>query len=138
MFYHDIVLFLHFIGLALGMGVGVTNLVIARSAASSPETAGPVRALMPMLARISTAGLGILVVTGLLLIFQRGFSFLSAWFWIKMLSVAGMIAVSYLMFQAQAQIRQGNAAAAAQMKMLGPAMGGLGLLTVLFSVFAFH
>lgn len=140
MFYHDILLFLHLLGLVMGLGIGITNMVIARAAgaAATPDAAGALRSLAPMLARISMAGLVILVITGLLLLFQRGFSFLSFWFWVKVVAVAGMIAIAYLMYQAQQKIRAGDASAAAQMRQLGPAMGGLSLLVVLFSVFAFH
>ena len=140
MLYHDILLFAHFIGLAMGLGVGITNMVVARmvSAAATPDAASALRALPPILSRISMAGLVVLVVSGLLLLFWWGFGITNFTFWLKMLAVAGMIGIAYLMFQAQQKIRAGDLTAAAQMRQLGPAMGGLAVLVVLLSVLAFH
>lgn len=140
MLYHDIVLFLHFIGLAMGIGVGITNMVVARmvSAAATPDAASALRSLPPILSRISMAGLAILVVSGLLLLFYWGFGITNFWFWLKAVAVAGMIGIAYLIYQAQQKIRAGDLTAAAQMRQLGPAIGGLGVLVTLLSVFAFH
>ncbi|MCC6735311.1 MAG: hypothetical protein IT534_04190 [Bauldia sp.] len=140
MLYHDILLFAHFIGLAMGIGVGITNMVIARmiGAAATPDAASALRSLPPILSRISMAGLVVLVISGLLLLFYWGFAITDFWFWLKILGVAGMIGVAYLMYQAQEKIRAGDQTAAAQMRQLGPAMGGLGLLVTLLSVFSFH
>lgn len=140
MLYHDILLFAHFIGLAMGIGVGIANMVVARmiGAAATPDAAGALRGLPPILSRVSMAGLGVLVVSGLLLLFWWGFGVTNVWFWLKMLVVAGMIGVAYLIYQAQQKIRAGDQTAAAQMRQLGPAIGGLGLLTTLLAVFAFH
>jgi len=140
MLYHDILLFAHFIGLAMGLGVGITNMVVARmvSAAATPDAASALRALPPILSRISMAGLVVLVVSGVLLLISLGFGVTNFAFWLKMLAVAGMIGIAYLMYQAQQKIRAGDLTAAAQMRQLGPAMGGLSVLVVLLAVFAFH
>lgn len=140
MLYHDILLFLHFIGLAMGLGVGITNMVVARmvSAAATPDAASALRALPPILARISMAGLVVLVFSGLLLLFWWGFGITNFTFWLKIVAVAGMIGIAYLMYQAQRKIRAGDLTAAARMRQLGPAMGGLGVLVVLLSVLALH
>lgn len=139
MLYHDIVLFFHLIGLALGFGIGIANIVIARTAmgAATPDAAGALRGLQPVLARISMAGLAVMVVSGLLLIFERGFSDLSFWFWLKIVGAALLVAVAYLIFQAQRTIRAGGPPPP-RMRMYGPAMGILTLFTVLFAIFAFH
>ncbi|MGD9738722.1 MAG: hypothetical protein AB7O56_10780 [Bauldia sp.] len=139
MFYHDIVLFFHLIGLAMGLGIGIANILIARTAmgAATPDAASALRGLQPILARVSMIGLVILIISGLLLLFNRGFSGLSFWFWVKAVAVLGLIFIAYLMFQAQQAIRAGGPPPP-QMRMYGPAMGLLTLLIVLFSVFAFH
>ncbi len=140
MFYHDIVLFLHLVGLVVSVGIGITNLVIGRLAApaATPDGAAALRSLSPMLFRIAVGGLALLIVTGLLLLFQRGFSFLSFWFWVKMVGVAGMVGIVYLMFQAMAQAKAGDTTAPAKLRMLGPAMLGTALPVVLVAIFASH
>jgi hypothetical protein len=141
-FYHDILVFLHLVGLALGLGVGIANLFIARGAAASesPDAGAALRTLPAKLSTISTVGLGVLIVTGVLLLLNIGFTapFRSVWFWLKMIAVAGMVVVVYFVYQGQAQIRQGKTPQFAEwLPMAGMAIGGLALLATLFAVFTF-
>jgi uncharacterized membrane protein len=145
MFWHDLLLFAHLVGLALGLGVGVANIFIARAAASAPapDTAMALRNLPPRLSQISTIGLGVLVVTGILLLFSVGgmasYSFGQFWFWLKLVAVAGMLVVVYFLYQAQVAIKAGREPQFKEyLPMAGPAMGALALLATIFAVFAFH
>ena len=143
MLWHDILLFLHLIGLALGLGLGFANMFIARQVSSTENADGAaaLRALPPLLGRVSQIGLGVLIVTGILLFidWKFGSPFNSVWFWLKMLVAAAMVAVAYLLFQAQAQIRRGETPRFAEwIPRAGPIMGGLALLATLFAVFVFH
>lgn len=144
MLYHDLLLFLHLVGLAAGLGVGIANMFIARWAgeSESPETATVLRSLPPRLSQISTIGLVVLVVTGILLLIDVAFSsypWNQFWFWMKLLGSGAMVAIAVLVYQAQGQIKRGETPRFAQyMPMVGPAMGGLALLVVLFSAFVFH
>jgi len=137
---HDIMLFFHFIGLALGVGVSFTNMFLMRLAGSAdtPETAGVIRSLPQRLAVLSTVGLGILWVTGLVMVIRWGVGPYPTWFWLKMVMVVALTAVVYVIYQTQAAIRSGDAAAASRMKFLGPAAGVSSLVVVLFAIFAFH
>jgi len=139
---HGLLLFLHFIGLALGIGVPIANFAIQRVAAdSAPEAAAVLRSIPPRLTPFSWTGLGLLLVTGVLLLLVPGmgrFAFSQFWFWLKLLDVAALVGVVYLMWQTMQQVRAGDMAAAARMRMLGPAALGLGLLAVLFAVITFH
>lgn len=145
-FYHDVLLFLHLIGLALGLGAGVVNMFLARwarEAAAEPEKAGFLAALPQRIAPLATVGLGILVVTGLLLLFTvsgtASWAFSQFWFYIKLLGAGAMVAIAYLVYQAQNQIKRGQTPAIMQyMPMVGPAMGGLSLIIILVSIFVFH
>lgn len=139
--YHDILLFLHLIGLTMGLGVGIVNMMLSRWAGESdnPDTASILRSLPPRLSQISTIGLVVLVITGLLMLFTLGgmatYSFNQFWFYVKLLGAGAMIAIAYLVFLAQAQIRRGETPAIAQyMPMVGPAMGVLSLVIVFISV----
>ena len=145
MFYHDVVLFLHLVSLAVGLGLGTANIFLARWAAQteSVEEATLLRSLPPKLSRISTIGLGVLVLTGILLLFSVGGmasnSFGQFWFYMKLISTAAMIVVVYFVYQAQVAIRDGRTPQFGEyLPMAGPAIGGLSLLTVLFSAFAYH
>jgi hypothetical protein len=61
----DFILAAHLIGLMLGAGGGFGSMVVMRAAASKPpEQAGALRALGPNLARLSTIGLVLMLVTG--------------------------------------------------------------------------
>ncbi len=143
-FYHDVLLFLHLIGLALGLGAGVVNMFLARWAREAEgEQATFLTALPQRIAPLATIGLGILVVTGLLMLFtvngMASYSFKQFWFYIKLLGAGGMIAIAYLVYQAQNQIKRGETPAIMQyMPMVGPVMGGLSLVVVLVSTFVFH
>ncbi len=140
---YSILIFLHLIGLVLGMGIPIANLVAQRLAASaSPEGAAALRALPPRLAPFSQAGLALLVITGLLMLLSsrgRDMAFITGgfWFWVKMLSVAGLVAVVYFIWQTSNEIRAGNTAAAERMRMLGPAALALSLAATFFAVIAF-
>lgn len=144
-FYHDVLLVLHLVGLAAGMGIGFANMFIARWAreAQSEETAAVLMSLAPRLSQISTIGLVVLVVTGPLLLFTisgvSGYAFGQFWFYVKLLGVAAMIAIAYLVYQAQQQIRRGETPQYGQyLPMVGPAMGGLALIVTLVSAMVFH
>ena len=143
LFWHDILVFLHLMGLVVGLGLGVANMFIVRQANSTekPEIEAVLRALPMTLSRISTMALGVLVVTGILLLFDSlsPNPFGDFWFWLKLVATAGMIAVSYLVLQAQAQIRRGETPQfAAWLPRVGPIMGGLAVLATVFAVLVFH
>ena len=144
MLYHDVLLFLHLIGLAAGLGVGIANMFIARWAgeSESPETATVLRSLPPRLSQISTVGLVVLVITGILLLIDVAYGsypWNQFWFWVKLLGAGAMVAIAFLVYQAQGQIKRGETPRYGQyMPMVGPVMGALGLLVVLFSAFVFH
>ncbi len=144
MFWRNLLVFLHLIGLAMGLGVGIANMFIARWAASSPapESAMALRALPPRLSQVSQIGLGILVISGLLLLFTVGgmasYAFGQFWFWLKLVAVAGMGAVIYFLWQAQVAIKAGREPQFKEyLPQAGLILGVLGLAATLFAVFAF-
>jgi uncharacterized membrane protein SirB2 len=144
MFYHDILLFLHLVGLAVGLGIGTANIFLVRWAAQTEkvEEATLLRSLPPRLAQISQIGLAVLVITGLLLLFTVGgmasYSFGQFWFYMKLLAVGAMIVVVYFLFQAQRAIREGRTPQFGEyLPIAGPAIGGLALLATLFAVFVY-
>ena len=144
MLYHDIVLFLHFVSLASGLGIGIANMFIARWAGETdnPDTAAVLKSLTPRLAQISTISLGVLVVTGILLLIETAlgsYPWNQLWFWMKLLGSSAMVAIAFFVLQAQRQIKRDETAQFARyIPLVGPTMGGLGLVVILFSIFVFH
>lgn len=132
--------FLHLLGLMLGAAGGfASNLIMVRARAEPPEQARPMRALGPMLANMSGAGLVLLWLTGLALLWREwdGPADMPIWFWVKMAFVVALTLVLALIHHAYADIRRGNAAASARLPLLGPLAGFSTLLAVLFAVIAF-
>jgi hypothetical protein len=136
---HAFWLFLHFVGLVMGAGPGMANMVIARRAESAaPEGAAALRAVPPVLVNISTAGVVLLWISGLVLLTEAGGpSGVPTEFWIKIAFVVILTLIVIAMQVTLAQIRGGNRAAAGRMKALGPAAGACALLAVLFAAIAF-
>lgn len=139
---NDILLFLHFVGLVMGAGPGLANMVIGRqAAAASPDGAAALRRLPPILAKVSVTGLVVLWVSGLIMVWSRwgGPGNLPTAFWVKMIFVVVLTVVVGLVHKTLADIkRTGNPALAARLPRLGPLAGLSTLLAVLFAVFAFH
>lgn len=137
----DIILALHIIGLMMGAGGGFGSMIVMRSAASRPpEQAVALRSLGPPLARFAMVGLVLLWATGLALVWLRygGFGGLPVWFWVKIAFVL-LLTLSALTTEfTYAQIKGGDAAAAARLPVLGPISGLSSILAVVFAAFAFH
>lgn len=65
----DIMLIIHFIGLAMGLGTSFAHMFLGMAAAKmSPEEAGKFRLHTMVLARMGHIGLGLLIVSGIYLI----------------------------------------------------------------------
>lgn len=133
-------LFLHLIGLILGAGPGMANMVIMRTAATAtPEGAAALRKVPPILVNVSTAGVVVLWITGIIMVWSRfgGPDALPTLFWVKFVFVVILTLVVVFMQMTLAEIRKGNMAAASRMPKLGPAAGVSALLAVLFACYAF-
>jgi hypothetical protein len=133
-------LFLHFVGLMAGAAGGLASGVIMRRALSMPAgEAQVVRGLGPLLANVAAIGVGLLWVTGLIMVWSKwdGLASLPTLFWVKAIFIATLTAFTILTHMAYAEIRKGNTAAAARLPRIGPASGVSAFLAVLFAVIAF-
>lgn len=137
---NTLLLFLHFLGLVLAWGPGIATGAAMRVAMSAPpEQAAGIRGLVPLFYRITGVGLALLWITGPIMVWSvyGGPAALPQAFWIKILFVillTGLYGVTQMRLR---EVRKGNAAAAAQLPMLGIAAGVSALLAVLFAVIAF-
>lgn len=137
-----ILLFLHFFGLMLGAAGGMASGIIMRRAlAMPPEQAQTVRSLGPMLAHVAGAGLVLMWITGVIMVWSKwdGLGSLPTLFWVKFVFVAILTLSTGAVDMTYAQIRRtGNKALAARLAVLGPVSGIAATLAVLFAAFAFE
>ncbi len=139
----DTLLIVHFIGLMMGAGGGLGSTIAAAYANSlQPEQAGVIRGLSPGLARLSTIGLVLMLLTGIALMFWKyngDVASMPALFWVKMLFVTTLTIAVILIEMTHAQVKKGNtAAAAARLPRFGPMAGTSAFLAVIFAVLTFH
>src|SRR5262245_21980578 len=137
----DVLLIVHFAGLMMGAGGGIGSTIVMGYARSLPDEQGAiVRGAGPALARLSTAGLVLMLLTGPALVSMKygGFSAMQPMFWVKLIFVATLTIAAILVEVTYAQVKKGNAAAAANLPKLGPVAGISALLAVVFAALAFH
>ncbi len=137
----DVLLIVHFAGLMMGAGGGIGSAIVMGYARSLPdEQAAIARGAGPALARLSTAGLVLMLLTGGALVQFKygGFGALPTMFWVKLVFVALLTLAVILVEATYAQVKKGNAAAAANLPRLGPVAGISALLAVVFAALAFH
>jgi hypothetical protein len=134
-------LFLHFVGLMLGAAGGFASAIIMRRALVLPaDEARVVRGLGPVLAKLSAAGVVVLWITGLIMVWTKwdGFGSLPQMFWVKAIFIVSLTVMTALIQKTYAEIAKGNPAAAAKLPKFGPMAGVSALLAVLFAVVAFN
>ncbi len=134
-------LFLHFLGLILGAAGGFGSGIVMRQAQMVPADQAPVlRALGPILANVTAAGLVLLWITGPILVSTKwgGFGNLPSLFWWKLLFVVILTVLVGLTHMTYAQIRRTkNPALGARLAIIGPASGVTTLIIVLLAAYAF-
>lgn len=134
-----ILLWLHFLSLALGAAAGFGIPVIGVAMDSAPPEgrevlAGRIRALQ----RMGHAGIGLLVLTGLALVWtDGGIAGDVRMFWIKMVLVALLFASIIGASRTARKALAGDAAAAERLPTFSKANVALMVLIVLFAVLAF-
>ena len=137
---NTILLWLHFTGLAIGgaaaFGIPVVG---SRMQTAAPETRPLLMGVMEGLSKVGRVGLGLLIVTGPLLLWLKfgGVGGISAWFWVKMVLVVLLIAgiiYSGILFK---RLQGGDASVAPMMPRLGMANTAILVLIVLCAALTF-
>src|SRR5262245_3303030 len=111
----DIILIVHFIGLMMGAGGGLgSTIVMAQARSMPPEQAANLRVVGPALARMSTVGLVLLLLSGPAMVSMKygGFANMEPMFWIKLVFVGTLTLAAILIELTYAQIKKGNVKAA--------------------------
>ena len=136
-----LLLWLHFIGVGMGMGGGIALSQVGPRLISAPEGECKLLwALERFFSRIGAAGLAILLISGPLMLWLKfgGPGGLSWWFWAKMVLVAVALIGVILHEWAAHRFRRG-AVSAVPLMYFGGRMAGFGIvLAMLCAAFTFN
>jgi uncharacterized membrane protein len=138
---NNILFWLHLTGLALGGAATFGMPVVGgRMRTATPETRPLLFSISHGLSTIGRAGLGMLIVTGPLLVWLRfgGTAGFTWWFWAKMVLVVLLLVVVIVSGLTAKRAQGGEAAAAQRLPMLGMSGIVLLILIILTAVFAFN
>ncbi len=137
----DILLWLHLLGLAMGLGGGIAMSRVGPKliAGSAPERE-QFWPLEKFLMRVMMTGIGILLVTGPLMLWLKfGDPAALGWpFVLKMLFVASTVVFTALSRWGGVRLEKGRANAGKLMSISGPLTGVSALLAMLFAVITFN
>jgi hypothetical protein len=130
----------HFVGLAMGLGSGFAQMVMAglMAKAAPPEKAVLGR-FPPAMGKIGVIGLSLLWLTGLSIVWTRygTFSILPRTFIYKLVAVVLLTLIVLTIQVLQRRAQKGDMAAMARMQMLGRMTGPLALIAIIFAVITF-
>ena len=135
-----VLLFLHFLGLALGFTVGFSNIVMSRLiAVAAPADKAVLGRFPPAVSQLGRVGLALLWITGLAMVYTRfgGIRYLPWTFQAKLTAVVLLTLTTEYIHLLQRRVRNGDLAAAARIEAPGKASLLFGLLAVLFAVLTF-
>ena len=136
---NEILLILHLFGFGAAIGASIGNFTILRLVSAAPGDAPVLGKVPPMLARVGQGGLGLLWLTGLIMVWSvyGGPSNLPGFFWVKFICVLGVTTGVVLLGLTLREIQGGNRAAAARLPLYGAVTTGLLVLVVIFAVVSF-
>ena len=137
---NQVLLVLHFVGLAMGLSVTIANAVMGSLiAASVPNDRAVLSRFPPLMSRVGKIGLTLLWISGVILVQTRwgGFATLPWQFHVKLTSVVLLTMLVIYIHVQERQVRQGNAAAATRIQTAGKFTGVFALAAVIFAVLTF-
>jgi hypothetical protein len=136
----DILLWLHLMGVAMGVGVGIAVGQIAPRVMAAPRgQRGELWPIEKALGRVIAAGLTLLIVTGPLMLWLKfGGAIGLGWsFWLKMVFVALTVVCVRLTQWANARFDRGDESTAKLISISGPLSGISAILAMVFAVVTF-
>jgi hypothetical protein len=136
----DVLLIFHFIGLMLGAGGGLASTVAMGYANTVSEAkAKTIRGLGPVLAHMATAGLVVMLVSGVVLLLTKySIGAMPAMFWMKMGFVVLLTIAAVSIEMTHGRVKAGDVKAAGLLASLGPMAGLSSLMAAIFAVLTFH
>lgn len=136
-----VLMFLHFLGLAMGFSAGFGNMVMGSlMAKASPEERRVLSRFPPAIARLGDIGLVLLWLTGLTMVFVKwgGFGSMPGLFHAKLTTVVLMTLVLGFMHSQAKGVAAGNADAIARTQVAGKFMFLLAVTTVALAEWTFN
>ncbi|HEU5291122.1 MAG TPA: hypothetical protein VFU05_10795 [Cyclobacteriaceae bacterium] len=137
----ELMLVIHFIGLAMALGAGFANFFLGSVAAKlEPAERGNFMAKLLILGRMGQIGLGLLLLSGFALITPFWKVLGEMPFLIAKLSLVGvlLLSVSRILFLVNKSKRENNPAVLMKVKPLGMLNFFLGITIVILAVLTFH
>lgn len=137
---NQVLLILHFLGLALGLSASIASLLVGRMMATATANDRAVLARVPpVTGRAGDIGLVLLWISGLALVFTRwgGFGSLPGMFHAKLTAVVVLTGLVGFTHALQKRARLGSTSAPATLATVGRAILLLGVAIVVLAVLAF-
>lgn len=137
----QILLFLHYLGLALGFAVSFSNMVMGGLISKAPPSEKAVLGRFPpTMSRLGRIGLILLWVTGVALVYLKwgGFAVLSWEFYVKLAAVVFLTFTTEYIHWLERLVHKGELAAAARIEAAGKIATILALIALVFAVLAFN
>ncbi|MBI5707326.1 MAG: hypothetical protein HZC36_10100 [Armatimonadetes bacterium] len=136
-----ILVVMHFIGMAMGYAVSIANIVMSvlmsRVEAMDRAILGK---FPPMMSTVGTAGLGVLWVTGIALVFTKwqGFTMLPSTFWYKLGAVVCLTVTVAIIHRLQRLVRTQGPSALPKLQAAGKVATVFALVSLILAVFTFR
>lgn len=136
---NEILLILHLFGFAMGVAAAFGNGFVFMTMQGSPGDTPVLARLMPRFARLGQIGLGLLWITGIIMVWSTygGPGNLPALFWWKLALVILVTAVVALLGITLKRVQAGDRSLAPRLPILGATSFGLLILIVIIAVYAF-
>ena len=137
---NQVLLILHFLGLAMGLAVSFSGMVMQGLIdKAAPADKAVLARFPPAMSRVGDIGLVLLWATGLTLVFTKwgGFGVMPWTFHVKLTAVVILTALIGYIHSLMRKARNGDAAAAAQIKSVGRVAFLFALTAVVFAVLTF-
>jgi uncharacterized membrane protein len=137
----ELMLVIHFTGLAMALGTGFANLFLGVAASKlEPAEKGSFMSKTLILGRMGQIGLGLLILSGLYLAspFWQAIGFMPLFIVKLSLVVLLTIVVSMISLKVKKAKKENNPALLAKIKPLGIITFLLGIAIVVFAVLSFH
>ncbi|HUR35363.1 MAG TPA: hypothetical protein VM032_16275 [Vicinamibacterales bacterium] len=137
---NQVLLILHFLGLAMGLSVSIGNIVVLNliDKAAPPEKAVLAR-FPPAISRVGRVGLVVLWATGLAMAYTKwsGIGSMPWTFHVKLAAVIALTGLVIYITRLEARIHRGDLAAAATIQTVGKMTSACALIAIIFAVLTF-
>ena len=137
---NQVLLFLHFLGLALGFSVSFANMVMGGlMSRAAPADRAVLSRFPPIMSRLGKIGLALLWVTGVFLVYTKwsGFAAFPWQFYVKLAAVVLLTVTTTSIHRLEGLAQQGDLSAVPRIERFGKIAMVLALLALAFAVLTF-